>query len=186
VFVSHIWCKPRSKVSRLTIKTYGTHAPNINKYTFTSTEVKHYAVLEVTYGKAPTFSGIRRLIHHYCASNNNFYSADSELKSRSPDRTSLGFCTSNYSLQKISDNYPYKESTINSKPTYYTTRSHSSILSQVSLNQILNRLNIKYHVEVCALLEYYTACGGNSLPMFRDNLLVPSSRFKKTKKMLNF
>ena len=142
MFFSHVSCKPRPKVSRLAIKTYGTHAPNINKHTFTSTEVKHYAFLEVTHGKAPTFSGIRRLIYHYFASTNNFCSADSEFKSRSFDRTSLGFCTSNYSLPKISDNYPYTQSTINSRPTSYTARSQSSILCQVSLNQILNVLNI--------------------------------------------
>ena len=29
---------------------------------------------------------------------------------------------------------------------------------------------------VCALLGYYAACGGNSLPTFRNNLSVPSSR----------
>ena len=31
-------------------------------------------------------------------------------------------------------------------------------------------------VENCALLGGYTACGGNSLTPFRDNLGVPSSR----------
>jgi len=30
----------------------------------------------------------------------------------------------------------------------------------------------------CALLGYYAACGGNSLPTFWDNLPVPSSRAK--------
>jgi hypothetical protein len=29
--------------------------------------------------------------------------------------------------------------------------------------------------EICGLLEYYSAYGGNSLPTFRNNLLVPSS-----------
>jgi hypothetical protein len=31
-----------------------------------------------------------------------------------------------------------------------------------------------------ALLGYYTACSGNSLWTFRDNLSVPTSRVKKT------
>ena len=31
--------------------------------------------------------------------------------------------------------------------------------------------------ENCALLPYYAACSGNSLPTFRDNLSVPSSVF---------
>ena len=30
----------------------------------------------------------------------------------------------------------------------------------------------------CAFLGYYAASGDNSLPTFRDNLLVPSSGFK--------
>jgi hypothetical protein len=33
--------------------------------------------------------------------------------------------------------------------------------------------------ENCALLSYYTAINGNSLPTFRDNLSVSSSRVKK-------
>ena len=32
--------------------------------------------------------------------------------------------------------------------------------------------------EHCALLGYCAACSGNSLPTFRDNLSVPSSRVK--------
>jgi hypothetical protein len=36
--------------------------------------------------------------------------------------------------------------------------------------------------EICALLGYYGAYSGNSLPMFRDNLLVPSSKVNKFKK----
>lgn len=35
-----------------------------------------------------------------------------------------------------------------------------------------------YEAEVCALLGYYTAQSGNSIPMFQENLLVPSSRVK--------
>jgi hypothetical protein len=36
--------------------------------------------------------------------------------------------------------------------------------------------------EICALLGYYTASSGNPLPMFRDNVSVPSSSVKKSKK----
>jgi hypothetical protein len=36
--------------------------------------------------------------------------------------------------------------------------------------------------EICFLLGYYTALSGSSLPMFRDNLSVSSSRVKKSKK----
>jgi hypothetical protein len=35
--------------------------------------------------------------------------------------------------------------------------------------------------EICALLEYNTASSGNTLPTFRDNVAVPSSRVKKSK-----
>jgi hypothetical protein len=35
--------------------------------------------------------------------------------------------------------------------------------------------------EVCALLEYYAALNGNSVPTFRDNLSVLSSRVEKSK-----
>ena len=36
--------------------------------------------------------------------------------------------------------------------------------------------------KICALLGYYTASNGNPLPTFRDNVLVPSSTVKKSKK----
>jgi hypothetical protein len=35
--------------------------------------------------------------------------------------------------------------------------------------------------EICALLGYNAASSGNPLPMFRDNVSVPSSRVKKPK-----
>ena len=38
--------------------------------------------------------------------------------------------------------------------------------------------------EICALLGYYAAQSGNSVPTFRDNISVPSSRVKKSKKTL--
>jgi hypothetical protein len=34
--------------------------------------------------------------------------------------------------------------------------------------------------EICAVLGYYAASSGNPLPTFRDNVSVPSSRFKKS------
>jgi hypothetical protein len=34
--------------------------------------------------------------------------------------------------------------------------------------------------EICALLGYYAALSGSSVPMFRDNVSVPSSRVKKS------
>jgi hypothetical protein len=34
--------------------------------------------------------------------------------------------------------------------------------------------------DICALMEFYAASSGNPLPMFRDNLSVLSSTFKKT------
>ena len=40
----------------------------------------------------------------------------------------------------------------------------------------------KLSYEVSALLVYYAALSGNSLPTFWDNILIPSSRVKKSKK----
>jgi hypothetical protein len=40
--------------------------------------------------------------------------------------------------------------------------------------------------EICALLGYYTALSGSSVPTFRDNLSVPYSRVKKSKKKAFF
>jgi hypothetical protein len=36
--------------------------------------------------------------------------------------------------------------------------------------------------EICDLLGYNAASSGNTLPTFRDNVSVPSSRVKKSKK----
>jgi hypothetical protein len=41
-------------------------------------------------------------------------------------------------------------------------------------------------VEICALLGYYAASSANPPPTFRDNVSVPSSRIKKSKKKLFF
>jgi len=38
-----------------------------------------------------------------------------------------------------------------------------------------------FKTQNCILLGYYTASSGNFLPMFQDNLLVPSSRDKNPK-----
>ena len=39
----------------------------------------------------------------------------------------------------------------------------------------------KSSYEISALLRYHAALSSNSLPMFLDNLLVPSSKVKKSK-----
>jgi len=36
----------------------------------------------------------------------------------------------------------------------------------------------------CALLGYYAACSGNSLPTFRDNLSVPNSMVKNPRRRI--
>jgi hypothetical protein len=41
---------------------------------------------------------------------------------------------------------------------------------------------IKVMLRICTLLRYYAASSGNPLPTFRDNVSVPSSRVKKSKK----
>jgi hypothetical protein len=40
--------------------------------------------------------------------------------------------------------------------------------------------------EICALLGYYAASSGNSVPTFRDNLSVPFSKNRKSKKDFEF
>jgi len=40
----------------------------------------------------------------------------------------------------------------------------------------------KFSYEVSALLRYYAALSGNSLPTFWDSISIPSSRVKKSKK----
>jgi hypothetical protein len=42
----------------------------------------------------------------------------------------------------------------------------------------------RYIDEICALLGYYEASCGNPLPTFRDNISVPSSTVKKSKKKI--
>jgi hypothetical protein len=44
----------------------------------------------------------------------------------------------------------------------------------------------KYYNTIFALLGYYTASSGNPLSTFRDNLSVPFSRVKKSKKKRTF
>jgi hypothetical protein len=39
---------------------------------------------------------------------------------------------------------------------------------------------------ICALLGYYAALSGSSVPTFRDNILAPYSRVKKSKFFLDF
>jgi hypothetical protein len=36
--------------------------------------------------------------------------------------------------------------------------------------------------DICALLGYHAASSGSSVPTFRDNISIPSSRAKKSKK----
>jgi hypothetical protein len=40
----------------------------------------------------------------------------------------------------------------------------------------------KLSCEISAILRYYAALSGNSLPSFQDNLSVPSSKVKKSKR----
>ena len=55
----------------------------------------------------------------------------------------------------------------------------------VSASVRMFRLDDWSHFENCAFLSYYEASSGNSLPTFRDNLSVPSSRVKNTRTFLD-
>ena len=61
-----------------------------------------------------------------------------------------------------------------------------SLNNFVSENVTCGRCSIWFWslYENCALLGYYAASSGNSLPKFRDNLSVPSPLFKSTKEGL--
>jgi len=60
--------------------------------------------------------------------------------------------------------------------------THFKILKWCTVTQCVIS-GIRHEVEkICALLGYYRARSGNSLPMFRDNLSVPSSKVNKSKK----
>jgi hypothetical protein len=48
------------------------------------------------------------------------------------------------------------------------------------------RLIILRVIETCAVLRYYAPLSNSSIPTFRDNLSVPSSRVKKSKKKAFF
>jgi hypothetical protein len=50
--------------------------------------------------------------------------------------------------------------------------------AEVGLAEILNKN--RSGSKICALLGYYAALSGSSVPTFRDNLSVSSSRVKKS------
>jgi hypothetical protein len=58
---------------------------------------------------------------------------------------------------------------------YWTMRGEENDLNVLKSSNIL---------ENCALVGYYAASSGNSLPTFRDNVSVPSSKFKNPKESL--
>jgi hypothetical protein len=55
----------------------------------------------------------------------------------------------------------------------------------IDLNQTMQSQTMTYitksSYEISALLRYYAVLSSNSLPMFANNLLVPSSKVKKSK-----
>jgi len=53
---------------------------------------------------------------------------------------------------------------------------HTTDIPLNFLNSLHWQLTKTERVENCAILGYYAVCSGNSLPTFRDNLQVPSSR----------
>ena len=62
----------------------------------------------------------------------------------------------------------------------YTERLHDLY----SLPSVINDLE-KRRDENCAVLGYYAASSGNSLPAFRDNLSVPPAKVKNSKRKPN-
>jgi len=52
---------------------------------------------------------------------------------------------------------------------------------RVSSSEGLTVMSMRIQSEICAFLGYFAVYSGNSLPTFRDNLTVPSSRVKQFK-----
>jgi hypothetical protein len=52
----------------------------------------------------------------------------------------------------------------------------------IKTDLVLQTTQSIYVYEICALLGYYAALNGSSVPTFRDDLSVPSLRVKKSKK----
>ena len=94
------------------------------------------------------------------------------------------------------DTYSYKHTVIIRNNHFFSTATmvtqkrlsiklYAHCLSLFYLIQRISKLNVisGFHRkvdEICALLGYYAAYSGNSLPMFLDNISVPSSRVKKS------
>jgi hypothetical protein len=57
----------------------------------------------------------------------------------------------------------------------------TSILCLVSTSSVISGVRRGVN-EIFALLEFYTDYIGSYLPMFRDNISLPSSRVKQSKK----
>jgi hypothetical protein len=89
-------------------------------------------------------------------------------------------------LSYILYNYSYTDCILVTRQPYDGHRSDRNML--VKNNNIRLNIFIEVHLvcfqvsmnhqdpEYCPLLGYYAASSGNSLPTFRDNLPVPSSR----------
>jgi hypothetical protein len=58
-------------------------------------------------------------------------------------------------------------------------------LKNIQMPNFIKNLFNGSQAENCALLGHYTASSGNFLPMFWDNLLVPSSRIMNPKRKLD-
>jgi hypothetical protein len=77
---------------------------------------------------------------------------------------------------------------LNSVKFKYEALNHT-VLSRIALNWTMWSQTIsciaKLSSEISTLLRYYTVLSGNSLRTFRDNLSIPSSRVKKSKRTEN-
>jgi hypothetical protein len=60
-----------------------------------------------------------------------------------------------------------------------------TVPKQNALNQAMRsqtKTCINKSCEICTLLRYYAAMSGNSTPTFQENLSLPASRIKKSKR----
>jgi hypothetical protein len=101
--------------------------------------------------------------------------------------------TTNFSCSKMTGRQPAMGTRNKGRKSHWIIRDmcqswelnrHRALTNKVSLNVNTTIISgFRRDVdEICALLGCYAASNGNPLPTFRDNVSVPSSRVKKSKK----
>ena len=105
---------------------------------------------------------MRREVNHFDTRDLALPLVDNLMKISRTDLEGLQESTRNFSLENL-----------DSKKTHLQYKRTALLLDAL--------VNVR-HADICPLLRFYTAYKGSFLPTFRDNLSVPSSKVKKSKK----